>query len=257
MIRIPRYPVCALIVAWGFSQGALESAQAAHFGLKYGVSISDQFAATSASGYSGPFPYFVGAVRSPSFGLLISAPVGRMRFVPTLVFLEKGGKVNWRQIDYSGTRAWVIYSASPEYLSLEVDVHFTLPVGSANFYLLLSPRLDMHMASHTPDLRYAYGNSTTFFDIAYQDLVGGLGLGLGQDIQVGKHTLFLEARYDRDLTSAAELGYAGAWTGAGYAYEKQSVFNRMFLLQAGIRFGESRAREDEKTRVWPPYPSPP
>lgn len=232
-----------------------------HFGIKYGMASTDQFSTENTiDEYNGPFPSDVWAKTSQSYGVLMSFPLGQFRFVPTLSYIEKGGEMWSSERDYGeGTTTWSL-ETDLSYLSVQSDFHLKFPFGSASFYVLASPRLDVLLTSESSGLVYTYsiGNTREEHNAPFNDIVWGAGIGLGQDIYIGKHVLFLEARYDRDLSSAWDMPYISGWTGPNSldpVYDTQPVFNRMFLFQIGLRFGEvSRPDRKADIGVWSPAP---
>jgi hypothetical protein len=219
-------------------------AEAVDPGFKFGLAISDQF----ANDNPGPFYDDVQSVKTATFGVLTSIPLGAWRCVPTLSYVQKGGDGGYFEYQYSGDWSRYIASADLWYVSLQGDLHLTFPVGNASFYVLASPRVDVLVASTSTGLVHATSGASWVEDTPYRSVVWGAALGIGQDIQLGRHTLFLEARYDRDLSPALELD---SYTDTGSP--AQCVYNRTFLLQVGFRLNERPpGRQPEETGVWPP-----
>lgn len=221
-------------------------AQGANPGMKLGLAINDQFA---GGGYYPSSDTY--ADRQPFPAIFVGFPLGRWRLAPTVSFLEKGG-YGWYEVD-SGSQGWPyrdnVYG-SLWYISCQGDVHFTFPLGSADFYLLGAPRIDVLVSDGSPS-SFGYRGDNAFYvpALSYEPVTVGLVLGLGQDISLGKDVLFFEFRYDRDLTPYLDASYE-VYPGLGST--GPSWYNRMFMFQIGVRLNASRTRErSESTALWP------
>lgn len=223
------------------------SACAQNPGLIVGYTGSDQSAQASEEYSSVDFE----ASKHPTVGLLLSFDVGFWRWEPRVNYTFKGREDPLLFYYYSSyDMVTVRLYDQLEYLSLQSDFHLKFPVGNANFYGLCSPRLDVLLEQETTigwDENYMSHPPAPDF-LRYAPTVFGLALGLGEDIQVGRHSLFLEARYDWDLEAAWTFQVEPPYS-ASYPLAAGSVTNQTFFLQMGIRLWTS-----EKKHVEPGWP---
>ena len=146
-----------------------------------------------------------------------------------------------------------------EYLSPQSDFHFVFPVGNATFYVLAAPRLDILLEQETTVGLdgYLYAQSQADPQLSrYEPAVLGMAVGLGQDIQIGRHTVMLEVRYDWDLEAAWNFYVAPPYT--AYPYDLAGpVYNRTLSLMVGLRLWTRAPQPDAPAATgWPP-PNPP
>ena len=217
-------------------------------GLMVGYTGSDQSA--QASEYSS---VDFEASKHPTVGLLLSFDAGFWRWEPRVNYTFKGREDALLIYFYSGYDVVTVGLYDQlEYLSLQSDFHLKFPVGNANFYALCAPRLDvlLHQESKIGwEENYQSRPATAPQFARYSPTVFGLALGLGQDIQVGRHELFLEARYDWDLEAAWTFQVSPPYH-PGYPLNTGPVHNQTLFLQLGIRLWTTEKKREEAR--WPP-----
>ena len=234
----------------------VDPAPAQQPGLKLGYSGSDQAAETSYEYGSVDFE----ASKHPTIGVFLSFREGPWRWEPSVNYCIKGRDDALLLHYYSGYQEVFaeVYDRL-EYLSLQSDFHFVFPAGNATFYVLAAPRLDILLEQETTVGVYSfeYGSSHPVPQLSrYEPAVLGMAVGLGQDIQIGRHTVMLEVRYDWDLEAAWNFYVAPPYT--PYPYELAGpVYNRTLFLMVGLRLW-TRAPQPvaPATTGWPP-PNPP
>ena len=189
-------------------------------------------------------------------GLLLSFDAGFWRWEPRVNYTFKGREnaLNLYYVTQYQTKEVGVYDQL-EYLSLQSDFHLKFPLGNASFYALCAPRLDVLLDQETGiswdgnyDLIPPHPQLSQ-----YSPTVFGVALGMGQDIQVGRHTMFLEARYDWDLEEAWQFQVAPPYS-ENSSVASGPVYNRTLLLQIGVRLWTNERKYVEP--VWPPADSP-
>jgi hypothetical protein len=249
-----------ILVSLGVGFAALTIAaplvRAQNLGIKFGLSSSDQTSTQSG----GPFPIDVEAVKHPTVGLQLSFPLGRWRIAPTINYIAKGRDESLSFYVNSGYVSGSVYVYDElHYLSVQNDFHLTFGIGTASFYLLAAPRLDVLL-----DQKTTWAVDENYFGAlpkpelsAYESLVFGAAIGIGQDIKVGRHTVVLEVRYDRDLTSAWDLQASSPYL-SGSGNGPETIYNRTFMIQLGLRLWTSKPEPVlQKDEHWPPANPPP
>jgi len=241
------------VMAWCTPAYAIEP------GLKFGLSSAHQ---TTEEGVS-ELPSTLKRVKKPTIGVLIHVPMKGWGVTSSLNYVQKGRTEAATFADNSeGYYRDVTVRDALTYLSLQVDLRVNMQIGSASFYVLAGPKVDYLLTNERS--KYAqYGWPSALHAIAvpeYNKWVGGASIGLGQDITVGRHTIFLEVRYDHDITPAWELpGQPGTRTFSQVEYPA-GVYNETFLFQLGLKLWTSKARP-KKERLpqdhWLPVNAPP
>jgi len=232
----------------------LDPAPAQQPGLKLGYSGSDQTAESSYEYTSVDFE----ASKHPTIGLFLSFGESSWRWVPSVNYCIKGREDALLLHYYSGYQevSAEVYDRL-EYLSLQSDFHFVFPVGNATFYVLAAPRLDILLEQETTVGDFEEYPSQPDPQLSkYEPTVLGMAVGLGQDIQIGRHTVMLEVRYDWDLEAAWNFNVAPPYT--PYSDDLAGpVYNRTLFLLVGLRLW-TRAPQPAapNTNGWPP-PNPP
>ena len=217
-------------------------------GMKLGISFSDQFG--SPGGPYNPTDTYVSREIVPS--IFVGVPFGGWRWVPTLSFLEKDGYVSVWAADT--TQWWGSRrnsSRALQYVSCQSDVQFTFPLGNADFYFLASPRLDLLLSNGSYQGVSPNGSGLTgWAPPSYAPATFGVSFGIGQDISIGDDVLFFEFRYDRDWTAYWSTGEESF---PGGRVAESSWYNRLFLVQFGVRVNAARRRDPgASTDLWPP-----
>jgi hypothetical protein len=201
------------------------------------------------------FPSDVEATRHPTLGVFLNVPVGSLFIAPTVNFVRYKREEGVRVYDPVLMETATVSDAS-SYLSIQADLQIPFTIGTARFYAVAAPRLNILVESDRFVEPYYYGShsSDEFHIPAHNSTVWGGAVGIGQNIDVGRHTLILEIRYDRDFEAAWTLPREGS-----LGPQDQHVFHRTVMIQLGLQLWTNKVKpptEELPAGPWLPTNAP-
>jgi len=242
-----------LLLVWFAHSDAVEP------GLKFGLSSAHQ---TTVDGVS-ELPLDMERIKKPTIGVLIQQSFDGWGLASSINYLQKGRNEAARFVDltegyYRDVQVWDELT----YVSLQLDLMIPMQIGSGAFYLLAGPKVDYLLENERSKYaEYAWPSAINSIAVPeYNKWVMGGTIGIGQDISVGRHTFFLEVRYDHDITPAWELPGRPSIRTFNSSEYPAGVYNETFLFQLGVKLWTSEAKPKKEALPpshWLPVNAPP